>query len=79
MLESAVGSALCVEIATLPNFLYPGDLFPSSRFYTQDMADTDMVLTPRKTFLPFEGALPAPDPERLAKLTVQSKTVVPAS
>ena len=79
MLESAVGAALCVEIATLPNFTYPGDLFPSSRFYTQDMADTDMELTPQKTFLPFEGELPAPDHERLAKMTVQSKTVVSAS
>jgi len=37
------------------------------------------VLTPQKTFLPFEGALPVPDPERLASMTVQSKTVVPAS
>ncbi|MCX8213802.1 MAG: o-succinylbenzoate synthase [SAR202 cluster bacterium] len=79
MLESAVGAALCVAIATLPNFTYPGDLFPSSRFYTQDMADTNMVLTPQKTFLPFEGALPAPDAERLASMTVQSKTIVPAS
>ena len=77
MLESAVGAALCVEIATLPNFTYPGDLFPSSRFYVQDMADTNMELTPQKTFLPFEKALPVPDPERLKNLTVQSKTVVP--
>ncbi|MCH7594858.1 MAG: o-succinylbenzoate synthase, partial [Chloroflexi bacterium] len=36
MLESALGAAICVELATLPNFTYPGDLFPSSRFYERD-------------------------------------------
>ena len=34
MLESSVGGAVCVELATLDNVTYPGDLFPSSRFYT---------------------------------------------
>ena len=45
MLESALGGALCVEVATLPNFTYPGDLFPSSRFYTQDLSGPPMELT----------------------------------
>ena len=79
MLESALGAALCVEVATLPNFTYPGDLFPSSRFYTQDMSDPRLELTPRKTFEPFTDGLPAPVPERLAKQTVHSKSVVPSS
>ena len=47
MLESALGGALCVEVATLPNFTYPGDLFPSSRFYTQDLSGPPMELTER--------------------------------
>ena len=77
MLESALGAAICVELATLPNFTYPGDLFPSSRFYVQDLANPPNELTPRKTFKPFDKALPEPDPKRLSKLTRRSKTVSP--
>ena len=77
MLESAVGASICVELATLPNFTYPGDLFPTSAFYEQDLADPPMELTPRNTFQPFTGPLPVPNPERLTRLTVRSKTVTP--
>ena len=78
MLESALGGALCVEVATLPNFTYPGDLFPSSRFYTQDLSGPPMELTEQLTFLPFTDGLPQPDPDRLAAQTVRSKTILPA-
>src|SRR5205807_1968967 len=37
MLDSAVGAAHCVALATLPGFTYPADIFPSSRFYVQDL------------------------------------------
>jgi O-succinylbenzoate synthase len=37
MLESAVGGAICAELATLANFTYPGDIFPSSYFYADDL------------------------------------------
>jgi len=77
MLESAVGAAICVELATLDNFTYPGDLFPSSRFYERDLGTPVLQLTERCTFEPFTGPLPAPDPERLAEFTVETATVVP--
>ena len=77
MLESAVGASICVELATLPNFTYPGDLFPSSRFYVQDLAEPPLELTPRNTFEPFTGQRPAPNPERLARQTVEFKSVAP--
>ncbi len=77
MLESAVGAAFCIELATLPNFTYPGDVFPSSRFYEQDLATPPLELTPRLTFQPHTGCLPTPDPEQLAKLTVRHQSVVP--
>ncbi len=77
MLESAVGGAFCVELATLPNFTYPGDVFPSSRFYEQDLATPPLELTPQLTFQPHTGRLPTPDPERLAKLTVRHQSVAP--
>ena len=76
MLESAVGAAICVELATLTNFTYPGDFFPSSRFYEQDLAKPPLELTQRNTFKPLTEGLPAPDPERLARMTVRSKSVV---
>ena len=77
MLESAVGSAICVEVATLNNFTYPGDLFPSSRFYRQDLANPPMELNPDNTFTPSTRGLPEPDPSRLAKLTVNHKSISP--
>ena len=75
MLESALGASFCVEMATLPNFTYPGDLFPSSRFYTQDLCDPPLEFAGKNTFQPFAGRLPEPNPERLGELTVQSKSV----
>ena len=75
MLESAVGAALCVELATLSNFTYPGDLFPSARFYEQDLGEPETELTPRNTFEPYTGRLPEPNPERLAAQTVRSAAV----
>ncbi len=79
MLESAVGSAICVELATLDNFTYPGDLFPSSRFYTRDLADPPLEFSANNTFYPCTGDLPEPNPEQLALHTVRSKTVKAAS
>ena len=77
MLESAVGAAICVELATLDNVAYPGDLFPSSRFYERDLGAPDLALTERCTFEPFAGPLPEPHPERLAEFTVDKATVLP--
>ena len=77
MLESALGGAICIELATLTNFKYPGDLFPSSRFYVQDLCDPPNELTERNTFKPFDGGLPEPNPERLAAQPIQKTQVVP--
>jgi o-succinylbenzoate synthase len=52
MLESGIGGGLNVELATLGNFSYPGDLFPSSFFYHQDLTDPPLVLNPDCTFSP---------------------------
>ena len=78
MLESALGVSICVELATLPNFTYPGDIFPSSRSFKQELADPPVEITSRNTFLPSTGPLPVPDPERLARQTVRSKSVGPS-
>ena len=77
MLESAVGAAVCVELATLENFTYPGDLFPSSRFYEQDLAAPPLEFARGHVFQPLSDGLPAPDPERLLAQTVRSQAVLP--
>ena len=75
MLESALGGSVCVELATLENFTYPGDLFPSSRFYTRDLSQPAMELADGCVFKPFTEGLPSPDPELLAERTLRHRTV----
>ncbi len=76
MLESAVGARICAALAMLDNFTYPADIFPSSRFYTEDLADPPLELTPDANGVPHVQVLDAPGtgarphPERLAKLTL---------
>ena len=81
MLESAVGVGFCVSLAMLDNFTYAADIFPSSRFYTQDLADPPIVLTtspagrPAVQAFPGAGNASVPVPERLKRLTVQQARV----
>ena len=78
MLESALGGAICIELATLPNFTYPGDLFPSARFYERDLCDPPTEMTEQKTFDPYAGRLPEPDGEQLERMTLRSATLRPS-
>jgi hypothetical protein len=62
----------------LENFTYPGDLFPSSRFYVQDLADPPLELETLPDGTPgMRGRkeLPEPNGDRLENLTVQSCVV----
>lgn len=78
MLESSTGSALCIALAMLENFTYPADIFPSSRFYHEDLSDPPVELGRTSENVPCVRAfdvLPEPDMNRLEKLTVE-KTVL---
>jgi len=44
MLETGVGRALNVALASLPNFTLPGDLSASNRYYHEDVIDPPFVL-----------------------------------
>jgi len=72
MLETAIGGAICAELATLPNFTYAGDIFPSSYFYDNDLGKPELVLAGRGTVATSRvpGIAQAPDPELLARWTV---------
>jgi o-succinylbenzoate synthase len=72
MLETAVGGAICAELATLPNFTYAGDIFPSSYFYDDDLGKPELTLSApgRIATSRVPGIAPEPDPDLLAKWTI---------
>jgi O-succinylbenzoate synthase len=49
MLETNVGRASNMALATLPGFTLPGDISASSRYYAEDIADPPFVLNPDST------------------------------
>jgi O-succinylbenzoate synthase len=74
MLESAVGQSHSLALATLPNVKYPSDLFPSQRYYREDLGVPELALcAPSQMRAPdAPGIGRAPHPQRLARLTVQT-------
>jgi O-succinylbenzoate synthase len=81
MLESAVGASFCIALATLDNFTYPADIFPSSRFYHEDLAEPAIELapqaaTPRVLVSNTPGIAAQPNPDRLARCCL-AHAVVP--
>ncbi len=49
MLESGIGRAHNLHLASLPNFKLPADLSASKRYYHQDLIDPEVELTERGT------------------------------
>jgi O-succinylbenzoate synthase len=49
MLESGIGRAGNVALASLPNFRLPGDVSASRRYYLEDVVDPEFVLEPDGT------------------------------
>ncbi|MBA3554402.1 MAG: o-succinylbenzoate synthase [Gemmatimonadales bacterium] len=76
MLESGVGRAYNVALASLPNFVLPGDLSPGSRYWTEDVVTPEWVMSG-------EGQMSVPlqqpgigvtvDRDRVARLTVREE------
>ena len=77
MLESSTGSAICTALATLPNFTYAADIFPSSRYYTRDLSSPAMELE-MLDGIPHVRAfstLPEPDQARLESATLATAII----
>ncbi|MEM8531206.1 MAG: o-succinylbenzoate synthase [Chloroflexota bacterium] len=76
MLETNVGRAVNVALATLPNFTLPGDISASARYYQQDVAEPDFVLSANSMVAVPKGVGigVTVDQERLA--TVQTRHIV---
>ena len=78
MMESSTGSAHCVALSTLDNFTYPADIFPTSRFYAEDLSDPPLELHRSPSGEPSVHAineLPEPHPDRLRRLTLQQAVI----
>jgi O-succinylbenzoate synthase len=78
MLESGIGRAYNVALASLPNFSLPGDLSPSARYWARDIVTPEwtmdangMVRVPRET----PGLGVAVDVEMIESLTVRAEVV----
>lgn len=78
MLESGVGRAYNVALASLPNFSLPGDLSPSARYWEQDIVRPEwtmdaegMVQVPRTR----PGLGVEPDVDRIDDLTVRRESL----
>jgi O-succinylbenzoate synthase len=77
MLESGIGAGVCVELASLGNFVYPNDLFPSERFYKQDLTEPALTLERGNVFKvsSVPGTQYKPVQERIDKVTVRRAVV----
>ena len=78
MLESGIGRAYNVALASLPNFSQPGDLSPSARYWERDIVDPEWTMSA-------EGLVTVPvdqpglgvivDRDRVERLTVWRETL----
>jgi O-succinylbenzoate synthase len=73
MLETGIGRALNVALATLPNFKLPGDLSASNRYYDPDLIDPPFIFNNDGTLsVPTEPGLGVHIvPERLERITLR--------
>jgi O-succinylbenzoate synthase len=77
MLESGIGRAHNIALSTLPNFILPGDVSASRRYWQRDIIEPEVEVTPQGTILVPQGPGIgyAPILDRIEKLTV-SKVVL---
>jgi O-succinylbenzoate synthase len=77
MLEAGIGRAHNIALASLPNFVLPGDVSASNRYWARDIIEPEVKITPSGTIeLRDEpGFGYAIDMEYLASVTVRQETV----
>ncbi len=77
MLESGVGRAYNVSLASLPNFSLPGDLSPSARYWDRDIVIPEWTMNEGMVTVPRDkpGIGVAVDVDYVEKLTVRTETL----
>lgn len=77
MLESGIGRAANIHLATLPNFTLPGDIAASRRYYVPDLVEPPIEVSRRGTIsVPERPGLGVEiDLSRVARATVASDTL----
>jgi O-succinylbenzoate synthase len=77
MLESSLGAHQCLALATLPNFTYPNDIFPSTTYYRNDLGDPPIELSgvSQVTAPDTPGCGAVPDPRRLQAMCIAREVV----
>jgi len=77
MLETGVGRAHNVALSTLPNFRLPGDVSASRRYWTEDIVEPEIEVTPRGTISVSDGPGTgyAVKKDLIEKLTVRKETI----
>ncbi len=79
MLETGIGAGILIELSTISNQTYPGDLFPSDRFYETELSSKRIELEGPGYFLPSElpGTPYTPDMQVLNARTIKSARIEP--
>jgi o-succinylbenzoate synthase len=77
MLESGIGRAHNIALSTLANFTLPGDVTASKRYWTEDIIDPEVTVTPNGTIhVPRAvGIGYEPRRERIEHLTVRREVL----
>jgi o-succinylbenzoate synthase len=77
MLESGIGRACNVALASLPGFTKPGDLSPSARYWARDIVTPEWTMTDGMVTVPFDrpGLGVDVDLNRIDDLTVRQVVV----
>jgi O-succinylbenzoate synthase len=75
MLETGIGRSHNIALSTLPNFKLPGDVSASKRYWTEEITDPEIEVTPRGTILVGNSAGTGYVPKKklIDKLTVRKE------
>jgi O-succinylbenzoate synthase len=77
MLETGIGRSHNVALSTLPNFLLPGDVSASQRYWTEDIVDPEIEVSPSGTIAVSDapGTGYAIKKDMIEKLTIRKDIV----
>jgi O-succinylbenzoate synthase len=77
MLETGIGRAANLALASLPNFKLPSDNGPTHRYWEQDIIEEEFILNAEDSTInrPYEPGLGVkPDPDRIKEFLIRKKT-----